>query len=50
MYDLIKIKGAGMMGAFRYIMIGLFSVAATQIFIFQLFYVYHAFSDFFHNK
>ena len=36
-----------MMGAFRYIMIGLFSVAATQMFLFQIIYVYHAFSDLF---
>ena len=39
-----------MMGAFRYIMIGLFSVAAIQIFSFQLIHIYHAFSDYFHNK
>ena len=47
---LIKIKGVGIMGAFRYLMIGLFSVAATQIFIFQVIYAYQAFSDFIHNK
>ena len=47
---LIKMKGVGMMGAFRYLMIGLFSFAAAQMFIFQVIYVYHAFSDFIHNK
>jgi hypothetical protein len=47
---LIKIKGVGMMGVFRYLMIGVFSVAATQLFVFQAIYVYQAISDFVQNK
>jgi hypothetical protein len=35
------------MAIFRYLMIGLFSIAATQMFIFQLTYFYQAFSDLF---
>ncbi len=46
----IKMKEVGMMGAFRFLMIGFFSFAAAQMFIFQVIYAYRAFSDFIHNK
>ena len=45
----MKIEG-GLDMWFRYIMIGLMSLAAIQMFAFQAVYIFQAFFEYFNNK